>query len=153
MENLVHEHERDGRSWKTEWGLIGPTCAMTGSLLRLAKTMCANLQVDEAAMLANLEAARGYVLSEGVMLALAQKIGKQNAHEIVYTTAMRAFEADLPLKEAVLHNEQITAHLSAKEIERLFDYRRQLGLCPEAVNRVVALAAGYRARDETEFGL
>ncbi|HMQ56867.1 MAG TPA: adenylosuccinate lyase family protein, partial [Anaerolineae bacterium] len=24
-ENLVHDHERDGRSWKTEWALLGPT--------------------------------------------------------------------------------------------------------------------------------
>ena len=44
-ENLVHDHERDGRSWKAEWGLIGPTCAMTGSLLRLSKIMCANLEM------------------------------------------------------------------------------------------------------------
>jgi adenylosuccinate lyase len=45
-ENLVHDHERDGRSWKAEWGLIGPTCVMLGSVLRLGKLMCANLQFD-----------------------------------------------------------------------------------------------------------
>lgn len=146
-ENLVHDHERDGRSWKTEWGLIGPTCAMSGALLRLGKIMCANLDVDEAGMLASLEATQGYVLSEGVMLALAQKVGKQTAHDIVYTTAMAAFEADRPLKEAVLENEKITAHLSVEEIEELFDYRRQLGLCPEFVDRVVNLTQADRETD------
>jgi adenylosuccinate lyase len=147
-ENLVHDHERDARSWKAEWGLIGPTCAMAGALLRLTKTMCANLQVDEARMWANLEATQGYVLSEGVMLALAQKIGKQTAHDIVYSTAMRAFEAGRPLKEVVLENEQITAHLSKEEIETLFDYRRQLGLCPKFVDKVAALTQADQARDE-----
>ena len=147
-ENLVHDHERDGRSWKAEWGLIGPTCTMTGSLLRLSQIMCANLEVDEAGMLASLEATRGYVLSEGVMLALAQKIGKQSAHEIVYATAMAAFEANRPLKEAILKNEQITKHLSVSEIENLFDYRRQWGLCPEFVDRVAELTRTDREKDQ-----
>ena len=146
-ENLVHDHERDGRSWKAEWGLIGPTCAMTGSLLRLSKIMCAHLQVDEAGMLASLEATQGFVLSEGVMLALAQKIGKQTAHDIVYTTAMAAFEAGRPLKEAVLENQQIMAHLAVEQVEALFDYRQQLGLCPEFVDRVVALTQADRTRE------
>jgi hypothetical protein len=30
------------------------------------------------------------------MLALAQKIGKQSAHDLVYATAMAAFEAGRP---------------------------------------------------------
>jgi adenylosuccinate lyase len=110
--------------------------------------MCGHLQVDETGMGASLEASRGYVLSEGVMLALAQKIGKQSAHELVYATAMAAFEAGRPLKEAVLENDQITAHLSPAEIEALFDYRRQLGLCPEFVDRVAVLTQADRARDE-----
>jgi adenylosuccinate lyase len=152
-ENLVHEHERDARSWKSEWGLIGPTCAMTGALLRLSKTMCSNLQVDEAGMWASLEATQGYVLSEGVMLALAQKIGKQSAHDIVYTTAMAAFETNRPLKEAILANAQITAHLSKEEIEALFDYRRRLGLCPEMVDRAAALTQADRAKDDIEAGV
>jgi adenylosuccinate lyase len=103
-------------------------------------------------MAAGLEATQGYVLSEGVMLALAQKIGKQTAHELVYTSAMAAFEAGRPLKEAILDNEHITAHLSRAEIEALFDYRRQLGLCPEFVDRVVTLTRADRARDELELG-
>ncbi len=147
-ENLVHDHERDGRSWKAEWALIGPTCMMAGSLLRLSKVMCANLDVDEAGMMAGLERTRGYVLSEGVMLALAQKVGKQTAHDIVYETSMAAFEADRPLKDAVLENEQITAHLSVDEIETLFDYRRQVGLCPEFVDRVAELTRADREQDE-----
>lgn len=146
-ENLVHDHERDARSWKTEWALIGPTCLMAGSLLRLSKLMCANLEVDEAGMMASLEQTKGFVLSEGVMLALAQKIGKQTAHHIVYETAMAAFEARRPLKDAILDNAQVTNHLTPAEIETLFDYRRQVGLCPEFVDRVVKLTRADREKD------
>jgi adenylosuccinate lyase len=146
-ENLVHDHERDGRSWKSEWGLIAPTCALTGSLLRLSIKLCANLDVDKEGMMANLEATQGYVLSEGIMLALAQKVGKQTAHDLVYTSAMEAFEANRPLQEAILDNEQIMAHLSAGEVEELFDYNRQIGLCPELVDRVVTLTQADRESD------
>ncbi len=151
-ENLVHDHERDGRSWKTEWALIGPTCALVGALLRLAKTMCSNLQVDAVRMEANLEATQGHVLSEGVMLALAQKVGKQTAHEWVYQTAMAAVEAGRPLKEALLENEQITGHLPLAELDALFDYRRQWGLCPDFVDKVVVQTRADRTRDEATLG-
>jgi adenylosuccinate lyase len=64
---------------------------------------------------------------------------------------MTAFENGRPLKEAILENDQITAHLAAAEIEALFDYRRQLGMCPEFVDRVAALTTTDRARDEIEM--
>ncbi|MCQ3980309.1 MAG: hypothetical protein DPW09_43410 [Anaerolineae bacterium] len=56
------------------------------------------------------------------------------------------------MPEAILENEQITAHLSPHEIEALFDYERQLGLCPQFVDRVVQLTEADRARDEAEGG-
>jgi len=58
-ESLVHDHERDGRSWKAEWAVIGPVCLMAGATLRLTKTMCAHLEVDEARMWSNLESTPG----------------------------------------------------------------------------------------------
>jgi len=146
-ECLAHEHERDGRAWKAEWALIGPICGMTGALLRLAATMCAHLEVDQSGMLANLDATGGHVLSEGVMLALAGRVGKQTAHDLVYQTAMAAAEAGRPLKDAVLENAAIAAHLTAGEVDALFDYRRQIGLCPQFVDRIVAATESLRRED------
>jgi adenylosuccinate lyase len=146
-ESQVHEHERDGRSWKIEWGVIGPVCGMTGALLRLSITMCANLEVDSARMMANLEASQGYVLSEGVMLALAGRVGKQTAHDLVYSAAMAAVQAGLPLKTALLEHAEIAGHLSAAEIDALLDYRRQLGLCPQLVDRVATASTAARQAD------
>jgi adenylosuccinate lyase len=143
-ESQVHDHERDGRSWKVEWGVIAPTCGMIGALLRLSTVMCSNLEVDRERMLANLRAAQGHIFSEGVMLALARHTGKQTAHDLVYTTAMAAAQAGLPLEPAILANTAITAHLSAEEIAAQFDIDRQLGLCPQFVDRVAAAIAASR---------
>ena len=39
-------------------------------------------------------------------------------------------------------------HLSINEIEAIFDYKNQLGLCPEFVDRVVKLSQKSRAADK-----
>ena len=139
-ESQVHDHERDGRSWKAEWAALAETCMAAAKLLALTNTMTTHLVVHPDRMLANLEAGKGYVLSEAVMLALAEKVGKQTAHTLVYETAMKAHEAGRSLKDAILESEAIRAHLSAETIEALFDYRRHVGLCRELVDRVVRVA-------------
>jgi adenylosuccinate lyase len=62
---------------------------------------------------------------------------------------MAAFEADRPLKEAILDKQEIMAHLSAEEVEKLFDYRQQWGLCPEFVDRVAQLTQADRESDQS----
>ena len=137
-ESQAHDHERDGRAWKAEWAVLAETCMAAAKLVALTNTMTANLVVHPDRMLANLEASKGHVLSERVMLTLAEKVGKQTAHTLVYETAMKAQEAGRPLKEALLENPAITAHLSPETIESLFDYRQHVGLCREMVDRVLA---------------
>jgi adenylosuccinate lyase len=147
-ESQIHDHERDGRSWKVEWAAFPATCMAAAKAMALTKSMCANLNVHPERMMANLEASKGYVLSEALMLALAPHVGKQTAHTLVYDTAMQAYEAGRPLKEAVLENENIRLHLSDQEIEALFDYRLSVGLCPEFVDRVLKLARDERNHDD-----
>jgi adenylosuccinate lyase len=137
-ESLVHDHERDGRSWKAEWAVLAETCLATGKLLELLSILTGNLVIHADHMYANLEATGGFVLSEAVMLALAARIGKQSAHTLVYQTAMNAYTTGHRLKEAILDNPQICAHLSATEIEALFDYRLHTGQCSAMVDRVLA---------------
>jgi adenylosuccinate lyase len=137
LESLVHDHERDGRSWKAEWAVLAETCLAAEKQLLLLQTLTANLEVHADRMYANLEATGGFVLSETVMLALAKHIGKQSAHTLVYETALAAHRMGQGLKEAVLENPHIRSHLSSDEIEALFDYRQHSGQCAALVNRVL----------------
>jgi adenylosuccinate lyase len=139
-ESQVHDHERDGRAWKAEWAVLAETCMAAAKLLTLTDVMTANLVVHPDRMLANLEATKGFVLSESVMLALAGKVGKQSAHTLVYDTAMKAYEVGRPLKNAILDNAEIRKYLSAETIESLFDYRAHIGLCREMVDQVARTA-------------
>ena len=136
-ESLVHDHERDGRSWKVEWAVLAESCLAAGKALVLLRTLTGNLVIHADKMRVNLEATGGFVLSEAVMLALAARIGKQSAHTLVYETAMNAHSEGRGLKEAILENQQICAHLSTTEIEALFDYRQHTGQCGAMVDRVL----------------
>jgi adenylosuccinate lyase len=144
-EGMLQEHERDGRAWKAEWLALPEMCLCLGKALALTNEMIAGLVVHSDAMRRNLDSTRGYVLSEAVMLALAEKIGKQSAHQVVYEVSMRGVEESLTFRDALRADERVTAHLSANEIDMLLDYRAHLGMVPEMIEHILKRAEQKRA--------
>lgn len=140
MENLVHDHERDGRSWKGEWAILPGACLATGKALALLHDLLERLGVHEERMRENLLATQGFVYGERVMLALAPKLGKQSAHALVYHVAMDAAERGIGLREAVLAEPQIVAALGGEGIDSLFDVGESTGCCTQMVDRVLTEA-------------
>ena len=53
-ENLVHSHERDGRSWKGEWAIIPDATLAAGKSLSLLKQLLKDLQVNPQRMRCNI---------------------------------------------------------------------------------------------------
>ncbi|MGH6635002.1 MAG: class-II fumarase/aspartase family protein [bacterium] len=139
-ENLVHDHERDGRAWKGEWVLLPGACLATGKAQSLLHSLLEHLEVNVEGMRDNLLATKGFVQAEHVMLALAPKLGKQSAHALVYRVAMEATERGITLREAVLAEPQIVAKLGIAGIESLFDVGQSTGCCAQMVDRVLAQA-------------
>jgi adenylosuccinate lyase len=137
-ESLVHSHERDGRSWKSEWAIIPDATLAAGKSLMLLKSLIEGLQINAERMLQNIEAMKGFIHAEKVMLALAEKIGKQSAHKLVYDIAMQSQEQNMPLKQALMQNNQIASLLSVDEISLLFDLDKSVGCCAEMIDQVIA---------------
>jgi len=137
-ESLVHDHERDGRSWKVEWHVLPQISLAAGKALAQLRSLVANLEVDPQRMWANLDASRGLVLSEEVMLALMPRVGRQSAHRLVYEAAAVARETSRSLKDIILEWPAIMVHLKVEEVETLFDYRRSVRHCGTMVDRVLA---------------
>lgn len=138
IEGMVHEHERDGRSWKTEWVVLPEACLLTGAALTFGCRLLEGLEVDADRMSANLRARGGYVLSEPVMRALADRIGKHTAHKVVYEATLAGLERGVDLRTALLADPRIAAHLGPDELDRCLDVRTALGAAPLFVDRVVA---------------
>ena len=129
-----HEHERDGQVWKMEWKLLPEIFLMLSVVLANMKTALSGLEVKKESMLKNLNLLGGYVLAERVMFALAGKLGKQHAHEVVYQAAMKGIENHLSFKEVLLKDETVSKILSNDEIEKLLDATTYVRYAPKLVD-------------------
>lgn len=144
-ENLVHDHERDGRAWKGEWAILPGACLASQKALSLLQTLLDNLQIHAERMRENLAATQGFMHAEQVMLALTPHLGKQSAHALVYQVAMQAAERAVNLKAALLANPEVIEVLGNNGIENLFEVRRSIGCCGQMVDRVVAAVRAWTA--------
>lgn len=136
-----NEHERDGRAWKAEWVVLPEACLLTAAALQFAIRLLEGLGVDAKRMAANIEARAGYVLSEPVMRALADRIGKHAAHDAVYRATMAGVEGGMTLEEALAADPGVATHLDPTEVGGLLDLRRALGPAPLFVDRLLSAAA------------
>ena len=71
------------------------------------------------------------------MLALAGKVGRQTAHDIVYDCSMRAIEHHLPFRQTLAEHPVVTQHMTTADIEHLLDPIHYTGLSAEFVDRVL----------------
>lgn len=139
-EGLVHDHERDGRAWKTEWIAVPEVTMLAARAIELLAELLADLEVDAVRMRANLEAGGGFMLSEAIMLALAPHIGRDAAHVLMYELSIAARASEVSLLEAVRGDPMITSLLDTTTLDALLDVASHTGCCAEMVNRVLGSA-------------
>ena len=141
LDGMVCEHERDGRAWKTEWLVIPETAMYFAACLAFGGRMLDGLHVDTGRMLRNIDAHRGYLLSEPVMRALADRLGKHAAHEAVYAAAMNGIDKGQDFRTA-LRGEARLDPICDSELDKLLDVAGSLGSCGAFVDRVRHACAG-----------
>ena len=135
---LLHEHERDASAWRIEWKAVPEACLMTGVVLAQMKYILAGLEVHADKMRRNLDALGGFLMSERVMFALADKIGKQTAHEVVYHASMHGYEQGITFEQALMANPQAKDAIGPAELQALLDPTTYIGLAPAIVDRLLA---------------
>lgn len=136
-EGLVHDHERDGRAWKTEWVALPEATMLAARAIELLAELLADLEVDAERMRANLEAGGGFMLSEAIMLALAPHIGRDAAHRLLYQLAIAARADGRSLLQVVRSEPRITALLDADALAALLDVASHTGACGAMVDQVL----------------
>ncbi len=146
MTAMIQEHERGVGQMHLEWLVIPEAFVLTASALAHMVAILENLKVFPERMQANLNLEGGLMMSEAVMMALAPKLGKHQAHQLVSSIAGRAKEAGITLKAALLANDRILEHLDASELDQLLDPANYTGVAGELVDVVLAKARekGYQ---------
>jgi len=139
LDGMVSDFERASGPWHLEWAALPVAfISVVGSLYQ-ANFALSGLQVNAGAMKANLESTRGLIVAEAVMMKLAEFIGRQEAHEVVYGACVTAIEGNLSLIESLQKIEQVTKHLSAEQLTSLVDPTKYLGCCQLMVDELLRL--------------
>jgi 3-carboxy-cis,cis-muconate cycloisomerase len=141
LDAVVQDHERATGPWHAEWIALPQAFALTAGALHHARTMLEGLVVDPERMRSNLEITRGMISAEAVMMALAPKVGREEAHHLVAAACQRALAQDRHLLEELRADATITAHLRPERLIELLDPASYTGLAAEFVDRVLAREA------------
>lgn len=138
MESAVQWHERDLANSAAERFLLPHSFLLTDHIVAKMATVFEGLVVYPERMKANLEATKGLVFTEAIVGRLVDKgLGRQEAHELLRSAAMRALERNVHLKSVLGDERAVTSRLSAHDLDAAFEPRGHIGVAPLIVDEIV----------------
>ncbi len=121
LENVALWHERDISHSSAERVVLPDSSIITDYILAKMTSLIDGLVVYPERMLENLNATRGSVFSQQLLLALTQVgVSREQAYEWVQRNALKAWDEGKDLKPLISGDQEITSHLSSEEIDRAF---------------------------------
>lgn len=139
LQNNTLWDERDLTNSSCERIVFPEACVLTDHIIKLAIGVIENLRFYPENIRRNLDLLRGLNMGEAVMMELAMRgVGRQEAHEIVRSSAMIAHESGQHFKDVLLANKEVAEYLSEEDIVNLVDPDKYIGTAVEQVEAVVA---------------
>jgi len=137
LENIALWHERDITHSSVERVIFPDSTILLDYMLGLMQNVIANLVVNKDRMLKNLEASRGMVFSQGLLLKLVEKgLTREAGYKLVQDAAQKLWgDETLKLEEVVLADEKILKILKPAEIRAAFSYERHMKNVPVILKR------------------
>jgi adenylosuccinate lyase len=127
LAGMPAEHERDSRTLRVEWACVPDVSHYTLAAMAITADIVAGMEVHAEQMEANAAAVTDEIASEALMLALGERIGKQNSHEVVYDLSQAAYAEGRTLRELLRERRDVSVLLDDETIERTFDLSAYLG--------------------------
>ena len=134
----VQDHERSAGPWQAEWPTLPMLQLVTSGALAAIVDIAEGLEVDAARMRVNLDATRGLIMAEAVTMALAEKIGKSEAHHLVEAASKRAVTDKQDLRDVLTKDPKVAAHLSGDKLTKLFEPMAYQGASQALIDRLLA---------------
>lgn len=134
----VGDHERSAGPWHAEWPTLPSLLLVTSGALAAIVDIAEGLEVDAARMRVNLDATHGLIMAEAVAMALAEKIGKTEAHHLVEAASKKAVAGKKDLRDVLAGDTRVTAHLSAERLTKLFEPMAYQGVSQALIDRLLA---------------
>ncbi|SDG38172.1 Adenylosuccinate lyase [Methanolobus vulcani] len=139
LQNNTLWDERDLTNSSCERVVFPEACVLTDHIIKLAIGVIENLRFYPDNIRRNLDLLRGLNMGEAVMIELAMRgVGRQEAHELVRSSAMESHESGKHFKDVLLANTEVANYLSEEDIINLVDPDKYIGTAVEQVEMVVA---------------
>jgi 3-carboxy-cis,cis-muconate cycloisomerase len=134
----VQEHERSAGPWHAEWPTLPMLMLVTSGALAAIVDIAEGLEVDVARMRANLDTTGGLIMAEAVTFALAEKIGKNDAHHLIEAASKQAVAGKKHLRDVLAADPKITAQIDAGTLAKLFEPMAYQGASQALIDRLLA---------------
>ena len=141
-QSMLQEHERALGGWHAEWLSIPEIAQLCGASLARSLEVFTGLEVNPQAMQRNLESTQGLIMAESLMMALAPKFGRLNAHHMVEAACQQAVEQQQHLLSIVQEIVPIKASFSPQQLQQIFQPEAYLGNIQAQIDAVLAEAQG-----------
>ncbi|MBU8870827.1 MAG: adenylosuccinate lyase [Gemmatimonadales bacterium] len=140
LENVALWHERDISHSSVERIIFPDACHTLQHMLKKMAWLIKGLVVYPENMKTNMAKVRGMYFSQPVLLALTEEgVSREQAYAWVQRCAMRVWDDDVSLREALDADEEITMRLEPAVLDRCFDLDHQLRNLPVIFERTLAL--------------
>lgn len=133
----VQDHERSAGPWHAEWPTLPTLLLVTSGAVAAAVDIAEGLEIDAARMRHNLDATHGLIMAEAVTMALAEKIGKAQAHHLVEAASKRAVKDKRALQDVLCDDPAVVAHLTPAAIAGLFEPMAYQGAAQDFIDRLL----------------
>ena len=135
---MVQEHERGVGGWQAEWPIITSLVQATGLAVASMAEVAEGLTVDPARMRANIEATRGVIFAERVMMLLGPALGRDVAHKLLEEATRRSIAERRKLADVLAEIPDIARAIPAETLRRLDSPEEYLGMAGEFQARLTA---------------
>ena len=133
----VQDHERSAGPWHAEWPTLPALMLVTSGALDAIVDLAEGREVDTARMRQNLDATHGLIMAEAVSFALAEKIGKADAHQVVEAASKKAVADKKHLRDVLTSDSKVTAQLDANKLAGLFEPMAYQGASQALIDRLL----------------
>jgi len=135
----VQDHERSAGPWHAEWPTLPTLLLVTSGALAAIVDIAEGLEVDVARMRANLDSTGGLIMAEAVTMALAEKIGKADAHHLIEAASKKAVAEKKHLRDILAGDSTIAAQLGGGDgLAKLFEPMAYQGASQALIDRLLA---------------
>jgi adenylosuccinate lyase len=144
-DDMINYFERDNTSRPNR--AIEDVSLAAEDLLIDASRLIARLEIDPVRMRENLDLSGGWIMTQRLVFALGERLGREHAEARLRALADRARNTGATLREAIEADAELRGVLDAGQLDALLDPETYLGLDGELVDAVIAEALSAREAD------